>query len=423
MNPFCSSFTYTAALTVLSLFIPTSSVFAFDPLEGNPYGEVPKENAGWCALEKLPFGEVFDLPVGFIHLPDGSTIIACQRGMFYRVDLKAPETPATVFLDFRERMKGVAAFEDGVHGLALHPQFEMNGRFFLSYSQNDPRRTVISEMKVDLENDYRLEPETERIIFTLQQPLADHWGGQILFGPDDGLLYIGLGDGGLRDDPYRMAQNPWALHGKILRIDIDRKQGGLAYGIPPDNPFVGLQLMREEIYATGIRNPWGLSFDPETGHLWCADVGQDFWEEINRIEKGGNYGWSDRDGPAAFYKPRELLLEDAEMIDPVFAYTRMRGDGICIIGGMSYRGERFPELEGAYVYAEWGLGIVEAIELSDDEKRATRRWTLHLKPADGGPFNPTFVGADLDGEILVLSQDGTVWELKRTSGKISKVGP
>ncbi len=401
------------SISLATLVFLTAASPGIDPLAGNPYGEVPREDATWCALNKLPFPETYFSPVGFIHLPDGTTIVACQRGMFYRLDLRAPEKPVKVFLDFREVMTGIDDFEAGVHGLALHPEFAKNGRMFLSYSQNNPRRTVISEMYVDRKANYKIKPKTEKIIFELQQPLADHWGGQILFGPEDGLLYIGIGDGGLRDDPYRLAQNPWTLHGKILRIDVNHKQGNLAYSIPKENPFVGMQLMREEIYASGLRNPWGLAFDPKTGHLWCADVGQDFWEEINVIKKGGNYGWSDRDGPMAFFKTRDPLLDNVNFIDPVFAYTRMRGDGICIIGGILYRGKKFPELEGSYIYGEWGFGLVEAVKISEDETKSLQRWTLYRKPGDGTSFNPTFIGTDQEGEIVVLSQEGTLWTLDR----------
>jgi len=381
--------------------------------EIDPYASVPhQEGAAWGKLVPLPFTELFDLPVGLVHLPDGSTLIACQRGMFYRVRLGDPSQASEGYLDFRDMMEGAVAFEDGVHGIALHPQFESNGRIFLSYSQNDPRRAVLSEMVVSLDRDFAPFRETERVIFELEQPLADHWGGQILFGPD-GMLYIGLGDGGLRDDPYRMSQNLWALHGKILRIDVDREDGNRRYGIPADNPFVGMQLMREEIFASGLRNPWGMAFDPVTGYLWCADVGQDYWEEVNRITPGGNYGWSDRDGPGPLAAHPEPLLKDSVPINPVFAYTRNRGEGICIIGGMVYRGKRFPELQGSYLYGEWGFGLVEALELAEDQSEASRRTTLYRKEAEGPTFNPVFLGEDPDGELVVLSHNGSVWVLER----------
>lgn len=399
--------------TVVSLIGISCFVFGSESFGEDAYQNVRKEAVHWCSLSPLPYPKQIDLPVGMTHLPDGTTVIPCQRGMFYRVDLADPSKPVKEFLDFRETMRGIESFEGGVHGLAFHPEFETNGRMFLSYSQHNPKRTVLSELRVDLAQGYQPLPGTERVIFELEQPLSDHWGGQILFGPE-GYLYLGLGDGGLRDDPYRLAQNLWSLHGKILRIDVDKKDGAREYGIPPENPFVGQQLMREEIYASGIRNPWGLAFDKQTGKLWCADVGQDLWEEINCIEKGGNYGWSDRDGPDGLAAHPHALLKDAKTIDPIFAYSRVNQDGICIIGGLIYRGKEIPELKGCYVYGDWGFGLVEAVKFNTDQTAAAERYILYKKPEDIGPFNPTFVGSDPEGEIIVLSQDGAIWRLSST---------
>ncbi len=397
-------------LSSLIVFVGSGEIRGEDPYDSVPHEKV----VSWCRLAPLPFDSRFDLPSGIVHLPDGTTVVACQKGMFHRVDLRDPSRSTTVFLDFRETMDHWRHFEEGVHGIALHPNFEENGRMFLSYTLNDPRRKVVSEMRVDVESDFTPLPETERIFFEHLQPLAEHWGGQIAFGPD-GMLYLAIGDGGMRNDPYRMAQGLWNFHAKLLRIDVNRTDGACGYGIPPDNPFLGDQEVRPEIYAIGLRNPWGMAFDEDTGRLWVADVGQDLWEEINCIEKGGNYGWSDRDGPIALAAHPEPLLAEAKFRDPVFGYSRVNGDGICIIGGYVYRGPEFPELENCYLYADWGYGVVEAIELSKDGSRALKRMTLHRRLADSGYFNPTFVGADTKGEPIVLSQDGAVWALCRVS--------
>ena len=164
----------------------------------------------------------------------------------------------------------------------------------------------------------------------------------------------------MRDDPFRLAQNPWSLNGKVLRLDVDTRTGSLPYGIPKDNPFADDQMARSEIWAMGLRNPWGLHFDPMTRDLWCADVGQDFWEEINLLQAGGNYGWSDRDGPwplpahvgAKAYRDGAA----SSFIEPVHAYSRLRGEGLCIIGGFVYRGKKMPTLQGQYVFADWAMG-------------------------------------------------------------------
>lgn len=362
-------------------------------------------------LRRLAFDREFDSPVMLATLPDGSgeQVIAMQRGEFcaVRLDGGGQWRP---FLDFREKMQNLVLFEEGVHGIAFHPRFAVNRLFYLSYSQNEPRRTVISEMRATNGAAPVAMPETERILLEVPQPLADHWGGHIAFGPG-GSLFIALGDGGLRDDPYRLAQNPWVLHGKILRIDVDHRAGSLPYAIPADNPFVQEQAVRPEIYALGFRNPWGMSFDARTGQLWCADVGQDMWEEINLVGRGANHGWSDRDGPMkSFFHPHGYL-PDQVMTEPVHAYTRMRGDGICIVGGLLYRGEKMPKLDGAFVFADWGYGTVWALLMDPRSGLPVRRSVLHRKEPEH-KLNPTLVAADADGEPVVLSQEGTLYRLE-----------
>lgn len=361
-------------------------------------------------LQKIAFPREFDSPVMLATLPGGSDeqVIAMQRGEFCA--LRLADAKWRPFLDFRDRMKGIVLFEEGVHGITFHPGFAKNRLFYLSYSQNEPRRTVISEMRASEGDQPVALPETERVLLQVPQPLADHWGGHMTFGPD-GLLYIALGDGGLRDDPYRLAQNPWVLHGKVLRIDVDHRSGAQPYAIPADNPFAKEQTVRGEIYALGFRNPWGLSFDAKTGQLWCADVGQDLWEEINRVERGANYGWSDRDGPAQSVFHPTSYLPNLSTSDPVHAYTRMRGEGICIVGGLLYRGKRLPQLEGSFIFADWGYGTVWALLMDPTTGVATKRGVLHRKAPDH-KFNPTLVTADAEGEPLILSQEGALYRLE-----------
>lgn len=377
-----------------------------------PPPDIPEEPVPGLVLRQLAFDREFDSPVMLATLPDqsGEQVIAMQRGEFcaVRLDGSGHWRP---FLDFSERMKGLVLFEEGVHGIAFHPRFAENRLFYLSYSQNEPRRTVISEMRAndDAAAPVAL-PETERVLLEIPQPLADHWGGHIAFGPD-GCLYIALGDGGLRDDPYRLAQNPWVLHGKILRIDVNGRSGALPYAIPADNPFANEQAVRREIFALGFRNPWGLSFDSRSGQLWCADVGQDLWEEINRVERGSNYGWSDRDGPAKSIFHAHPYLPNLATTDPVHAYTRMRGEGICIVGGLLYRGKKLPQLDGSFVFADWGYGTVWALMMDPANGLPLRRGVLHRKEAEH-KFNPTLVTADAEGEPVLLSQEGALYRLE-----------
>lgn len=374
-----------------------------------PPEEVPEDVHVGVRLAKVTFDREFDSPVMLATLPggQGEQVLATQRGEFWSVRIE--QATWRPFLDFRERMKDILLFEEGVHGIAFHPQFQSNRCFYLSYTQNHPRRTVISEMKATEVANPTARPETERILLEVQQPLADHWGGHLTFGPD-GMLYIALGDGGLRNDPYALAQNPWVLHGKVLRIDVQRRSGDLPYGIPPDNPFAHEQVVRGEIYALGLRNPWGLSFDHKTARLWCADVGQDLWEEINLIKAGANYGWSHREGPLSTQFHPEPLLSGTINTDPVHSYSRLKGEGICIVGGYVYRGRKLHGLNGAYLFADWGYGHVWALEM-DDEAHPQRRWILHRGPASH-KFNPTLVVEDVEGEPVVLSQEGGIYRLE-----------
>ncbi|MGV3658565.1 MAG: PQQ-dependent sugar dehydrogenase [Prosthecobacter sp.] len=373
--------------------------------------EIPEEPVTGLVLRQLAFDREFDSPVTLATMPgeDGEQVIAMQRGEFcaLRLDGTGQWRP---FLNFATKMKGITMFEEGVHGIAFHPRFAENRLFYLSYSQNEPRRTVISEMRATDTSTPEALPHTERVLLDIPQPLADHWGGHIAFGPDS-MLYIALGDGGLRDDPYRLAQNPWVLHGKILRIDVNTRSGSLPYGIPADNPFAKDQVVRSEIFALGFRNPWGLSFDAHSGQLWCADVGQDLWEEINRVEAGANHGWSDRDGPVKHAFHAHEYLPNLARRDPVHAYTRLRGEGICIVGGLLYRGKKLPQMEGSFVFADWGYGTVWALMMDPASGMPVRRGVLHRKDAEH-KFNPTLVAADASGEPVILSQEGSLYRLE-----------
>jgi glucose/arabinose dehydrogenase len=395
-----------------SAFPDTAPPMPVPALPEIPPLEIPEEQMPGIVLRKLAFDREFDSPVMLASLPDdsGEQVIAMQRGEFcaVRLDGSGQWRP---FLDFRTKMKDILLFEEGVHGIAFHPRFAENRLFYLSYTQNDPRRTVISEMRASKDSTPDALPETERVLLEIPQPLADHWGGHIAFGPD-GCLYIALGDGGLRDDPYRLAQNPWVLHGKILRIDVNGRSGKLPYAIPDDNPFTKAQTVRPEIFALGFRNPWGLSFDARSGQLWLADVGQDLWEEINRVESGANYGWSDREGPAKSFAHAHSYLPNMAITEPVHAYTRMRGEGICIVGGLLYRGQKLPQLDGAFVFADWGYGTVWALGIDPASGKASRRSVLHRKDPEH-KFNPSLVTADVDGEPVLLSQDGALYRLEK----------
>jgi len=404
---------------------PPIAPVSAESLEGLPGAmppPTPQSTMDGVVLRQLGGADFnFDSPSTLTRVPGspGWMVVGMQRGEFWCVH------PATgekrLFLDLRERLRGVILFEEGVHGIIFHPQFIANGLFYVNYSRLDPRRSVLSEMSVrpgyTKRGPVEADPTTERTLLVLEQPLAEHWGGSMAFGPDDGYLYYGIGDGGIRDDPYRLAQNPWSLHGKMLRLDVNQRSEGRAYGIPKDNPFVHEQTWRPEIWALGLRNPWGLHFDTKTKVLWCADVGQDFWEEINVLEAGGNYGWSDRDGywplPAHEGAPAFNKDQKPAYIEPVHAYSRLRGEGLCIIGGYVYRGKKIPKLEGMYLFADWALGRIWALEtkLAGGTYVAQHRHLLYERP-EGDSVNPTVLVPDFDGEPLVLSQNGIMFQIE-----------
>lgn len=333
-------------------------------------------------------------------VPDGSgrVVVGLQRGQVRILpeDRQAEEAP--LFLDLRGKLKEETEFEEGLHGIAFHPDFTKTRKVYFCYSLRGPRRTVLSEFVVPSGEELKADEKSERVLLEYPHPLGNHWGGGLAFGPD-GYLYLGIGDGGLRDDPFRLGQNPWSLHGKILRIDVDTRSGALGYGIPGDNPFVDRQEVRSEIWALGFRNPWGMAFDAKTGQLWCADVGQDQWEEVNLVRKAGNYGWSERDGPERMLFRKEEKQPAVKFIDPVHAYPHT--EGISITGGYVYRGNALPSLKGSYLFADWGMGKVWSLARTSKGARVT---LLFEKGKDDPAFNPTVFTSDAAGEPLIFSQ-------------------
>ncbi len=356
-------------------------------------------------------------PVSLAFSPEKipQAVVPLQRGMVHTLPLDRNASEAPVFLDFKDKLKEEFHFEAGFHSIVFHPEFATNRRVFLSYTQSNPRRNVLSEMTVPDAVPLAADPASERIIMEIPHQLADHYSGSMAFGPD-GMLYYAVGDGGLRDDPLGMAQHPFLLQGKILRIDIGDPAGARSYLIPGDNPFVEKQEWRGEIYALGFRNPWGLSFDPLNGDLWAADVGQDRFEEINRVTRGGNYGWGERDGRERLQSRENLPPPDATtvFIDPVHTYSRFDGEGICIVGGMVYRGTKLPGLKGCYLYADWGVGKIWALPVSTTPSETPNKAQLLYQTTEPG-FNPTGIFPDENGEPLVLNHHGWIGQLVEIS--------
>jgi glucose/arabinose dehydrogenase len=351
-------------------------------------------------------------PISVVIPPDGSNrlFLVQQRGKILVLPKDESSADAKVFLDFTERKMEAneqAKFEEGLLGLAFAPDFAKSGKFYVCYSQQDIKRSVYSEFKVSKDDPNKADMASERILLEVPQPFWNHNSGNMLFGPD-GYLYLSFGDGGKRDDATRSAQNLFMLLGKVLRIDPSKPSGNRGYTVPQDNPFVGKDGVRDEIWAYGLRNPWGISFDEE-GTFWLADVGQDVWEEVNLIEKGGNYGWSFREGARPFPLRTDAPPAGFTYIDPIHEYAH--SDGISITGGFVYRGEKVPALKGAYIYGDWGFGRIWALKYDKAAKKVISNELIYEAARDAkgkGLMKPNAFCEDQNKEILVLDWGGKI---------------
>ena len=302
-------------------------------------------------------------PLEMIHAGDGTNrlFIAAQRGKVYVMDNDPQAKEAKVVLDITDRVQEFDAApnvnEEGLLGFAIHPDFKENGKFVIYYSSStEGRISYLSSFIVDHKTN-KADPASEVKIMRIPQPFSNHNGGPMVFG-NDGYLYLGLGDGGGRNDPTRQGQDLSTWMGSILRIDVDNRSDGKNYSIPKDNPFVDVEGAQPEIFAYGVRNPWRMSVDRKTGNIWFADVGQDMWEEVNIVKKGANYGWSMREGSYGFNNGHKPATTEAT--EPVWEYDHQIGKSIT--GGHIYRGKVIPELRGAYIYADFISGRVWALK-------------------------------------------------------------
>ena len=341
-------------------------------------------------------------PIGLTVAGDGSgRLFVNERDGLVRVIGPDGRLRGQPFVDLTNRIS--AGGERGLLGLAFHPNFVANRRLFVHYSRAGDGSTVVSELTAaaDLQS---ADPGSERVLFTVPDPFGNHNGGQLAFGPD-GYLYIGLGDGGGGGDPLRNGQNTEALLGKILRIDVDTRDGGREYGIPTDNPFGPQGSIpgggAPEIWAFGLRNPWRFSFDPDGGDLYIADVGQGSWEEIDRQPAdstgGENYGWNVMEG-------RHCFGDDCDQtgyVKPIAEYSHDLG--CSVTGGYVYRGTVQPDLQGVYVFGDFCSGLIFTLQVDEG--------TIDPKLVLESGLNITAFGMDEDGEIYVVDLGGGVYHV------------
>ncbi|MDB6055628.1 MAG: Protein up-regulated by thyroid hormone-putative PQQ-dependent glucose dehydrogenase [Verrucomicrobiales bacterium] len=354
----------------------------------------------------------FVRPLWFCEANDGSGrfFYIEQDGQVFILPRDKASSERKLFLDLSDR-KPHRENEEGLLGFALHPDFKTNGKFYVYYSAFDPRRTVISEFQVSKQDPDKADPATERVVLTVAQPYGNHKGGTIIFGPDK-YLYCGYGDGGAGNDPHGNGQKMSILLAKVIRIDVNSKDPGLEYSIPKDNPFVGKENARGEIWALGVRNPWRMSFDTKTGLLYAGEVGQDLWEEVDIIEKGGNYGWNIREA----FHPFQNHTSSAKFVEPLIEYPHKEQQstnhlpGLSITGGYVYHGKKVPALEGVYLYADWATGNLFGLRYENN--KVTTDGVLELGPKIPNPVrNIAAFGQDNAGEVYVLAFDGHIYEL------------
>jgi glucose/arabinose dehydrogenase len=354
---------------------------------------------GWQAEAK---GKPVPLrPIVLTHAGDGSNrvFVATEHGVIHVFpnDPKADRTQ--VFLDIQDRV----AYrddqnEEGFLGLAFHPKYKENGEFFVFYTLRKPLHTnVLSRFRVSKDDPNRADPASEEELLRVTHKYWNHDGGTVVFGPD-GYLYLALGDGGLADDPDKNGQNLQTLLGKVLRIDVDHKDKDKAYAVPKDNPFVDKAGARPEIWAYGLRNPWRMAFDRKTGKLWTSDVGQNLYEEIDVLVSGGNYGWSVREGLHPFSDKGTGPRKD--LVEPIWEYHHDVGKSMT--GGTVYRGKRFPELEGGYLYADYVTSRIWALWYDEGKGRVVAN-----RPIPDPHVPVMSFGEDEAGEVYFMTYSPT----------------
>jgi glucose/arabinose dehydrogenase len=384
--------TFLVCLAVLCLQAPAAPA----PTDSDPAkADIPR-----LQVQRLFPNITLRRPVQAVQAPgdDRHLYVLEQAGRVMRLDLTKPDaTEAEVWMDIREQVNS-AGNELGLLSIVFDPKFADTHQFFLYYTANKPLRSELTRFDVAPATGMPV-LKSAKVFLEVKQPYSNHNGGTALFGPD-GMLYLSLGDGGAANDPHGNSQNMAALLGKIIRIDVRRSEGGEPYAIPADNPFVDNPKAAPEIWATGLRNVWRMSFDRKTGQLYAGDVGQNAYEEVDLIVKGGNYGWNPREGLHAFDKGKPGTA-GAAYIDPIAEYPH--DQGVSVTGGHVYRGSKWPSLQGVYLYADYAFGTIWGLRCNGDRCTPSEVvWQRH-----GGKSMWSSFGELNNGELVLCAFDGT----------------
>lgn len=339
-------------------------------------------------------------PVHLTAAPDDARLFVVEQPGRVRIIQDGVVLP-TPFLDIAADVEDGG--ERGLLSVAFHPAHESNGFFFVNYT-GQGGATRVERYRVSDADPNLADPASAQLVLSVAQPFGNHNGGLIKFGPD-GMLYIGMGDGGSGGDPAGHGQNPGTLLGAMLRIDVD---GAAPYEVPADNPFVDQPGARDEIWAIGLRNPWRFSFDLESGLLYIADVGQNRREEINAqpaSEGGLNYGWNIVEGSLCFSP--STGCEMSGLVMPVLDYSNSQAQGCSVTGGYVYRGTMLPELQGHYFHGDYCRGVVRSFRLTTGGTVTDEiEWSL------GTLGSITSFGEDSDRELYVVVREGRVYRLE-----------
>lgn len=373
-----------------------------DPIDPETSSESIAIKPNELELTLKPYVSGFTSPLGATTAGNNKWLYVVEQGGLIRI-VRDRQILATPFLDVSTKI--VSGGEQGLLGLAFHPQYGSNGRFFINYTDTSGD-TVVAEYARSARATVA-DASSEKILLTYDQPFSNHNGGAIAFGPD-GYLYIASGDGGGAGDPMGNGQRKDTLLGKLLRIDVDSSTATTPYGIPENNPFAGDPLARAEIWDYGLRNPWRISFDRRTGTLWIADVGQNAWEEINREPAGSaggfNYGWNVKEGTRCFPAGTDCSDVGEEFTDPITEYNHDLG--CSVTGGYVYRGSKYPAMRGGYFFSDFCSGNIWVVKAAG----AALQEPVLLMDSGRGVSSFAETAA---GELLLIDYGG---ELLRVTG-------